>query len=136
MQAQATRLQEQLYNACRKTEILRIDQAGQDSTSSGPIGILNEADLANILHNSDSNLSRLQICVLKVAGKDINDDIDYVQFMPVAAKAIEYMFEPKALRQRAELIEKTDLSTENLLNTLGKEGEDALAEKFKGLFEA
>lgn len=135
VQAQATPLQERLYNSCRRTEIARLDETGGDSNTSGAIGILNEGDLANILANSDSNLSRLQICVLMVAGKDANDDIDYVQFLPIAAKAIEYMFEPKALRQRAELIDKTDLSSENLLNTLGKDGEDALAEKFKGLFE-
>lgn len=136
VQAQATPLQEKLYMDCRKTEIMRLDAAGQESTAAGAIGMLDESDLANILANSDSNLSRLQICVLMVAGKDANDDIDYVQFLPIAAKAIEYMFEPKALRQRAELIEKTDLSSENLLNTLGKDGTDALAEKFKGLFES
>lgn len=35
--------------------------------------------------------------------------------VPVVAKAIEIMMEPKALRQRAELIENTDLSAEALL---------------------
>ena len=41
--------------------------------------------------------------------------INYFQFVPTIARTIEIMFEPKALRQRAELIEVTDLSPEALL---------------------
>ncbi len=41
--------------------------------------------------------------------------VDFHQFCPMAAKTIEIMFEPKSLRQRAELIETTDLSPESLL---------------------
>jgi Ca2+-binding EF-hand superfamily protein len=137
VQAQATILQKSLYNACRRTEIMRNDDPAQSEYGdSGAIGILREKELSNILTNSDANLSRLQICVLMVAGKDTNGDVDYVQFLPVASKAIEYMFEPKALRQRAELIEKTDLSSENLLSAITEDDMDSLANKFRGLFES
>ena len=47
--------------------------------------------------------------------------VNYNQFMPVAAKTIEIMCEPKALRQRAELIEKTDLSANSLLHGMSTE---------------
>ncbi|KAJ1384148.1 hypothetical protein B484DRAFT_410895, partial [Ochromonadaceae sp. CCMP2298] len=47
--------------------------------------------------------------------------INYFHFVPVVSKAIELMFEPKALRQRAELIEKTDLSPEALLQGMSSE---------------
>jgi hypothetical protein len=46
----------------------------------------------------------------------LNDyKVNYMHFAPIAAKTIEIMFEPKALRMRAELIESTDLSPEVLL---------------------
>lgn len=47
--------------------------------------------------------------------------VNYNHFMPIAAKTIEIMCEPKALRQRAELIEKTDLSAEALLKGMSTE---------------
>ena len=52
--------------------------------------------------------------------------------VPIAAKAIEY--EPKALRQRAELIEKTDLGSEELLQAATDI--DLFVEKFRGLFDS
>ena len=69
-----------------------------------------------------------------MAGKNGFGEIDYVQFVPIAAKAIEYMFEPKALRQRAELIEKTDLGSEELLQAATDI--DLFVEKFRGLFDS
>ena len=54
------------------------------------------------------NLSRLQICVL-LAGSVVDSEVDYHQFVPVAAKAIEYMFEPKALNSI-----KSPKSSENM----------------------
>ena len=48
--------------------------------------------------------------------------INYFQFVLVVVKAIiEIMFEPKALPQRAELIEKTDLSPEALLQGMSSD---------------
>jgi Ca2+-binding EF-hand superfamily protein len=72
--------------------------------------------LINILTNSSRlSLSRLQVLVIMSEAHVQEGMINYFQFVPVVAKAIEIMFEPKALRQRAELIEKTDLSPEALL---------------------
>ena len=128
-------LQEKLYVTCRKTEIMRLDELGQESSiGGGAIEFSRNQTFQIFSPMAIQILVDCKFCVL--AGKDSNDDIDYVQFLPIAAKAIEFMFEPKALKQRAELIEKTDLSSENLLATLGKEGADALAEKFRGLFES
>ena len=58
--------------------------------------------------------------------------IDYSTFVPVVSKAIELMFDPKTIRMRAELIEKTDLSAEALLNGLTVQGfEDKLRHLFR-----
>lgn len=59
--------------------------------------------------------------------------IDYNQFCPVVAKTIEIMFEPKTLRQRAELIEKTDLSPEALLQGMTT---DEFLQKMTTLFKS
>ena len=129
----ASPMQEKLFHACRKAEMSHVALEG-DGT--GAVGILNEALLTNILAVCEPNLSRLQICVLLVAGKNQVGDVDYVQFLPIAAKAIEYMFEPKALRQRAELIEKTDLGSEDLLQAAADTDVDHFVNLFKGLFDS
>ena len=128
----ASPMQEALFLACRKAEMAQLALEGGDSA--GTLGILTDSILTNILANCGENLTRLQICVLLVAGKNGFGEIDYVQFVPIAAKAIEYMFEPKALRQRAELIEKTDLGSEELLQAATDI--DLFVEKFRGLFDS
>jgi Ca2+-binding EF-hand superfamily protein len=128
----ASSMQEDLFLACRKAE---MSQVALEGDGTGAVGILSESIVANILANCGENLSRLQICVLLVAGKNSYGDVDYIQFVPIAAKAIEYMFEPKALRQRAELIEKTDLGSEELLHAATTDV-DLFVEKFRGLFDS
>jgi Ca2+-binding EF-hand superfamily protein len=53
--------------------------------------------------------------------------------VPVITKAIEIMMEPKALRQRAELIENTDLSAEALLQGMSTA---AFSKKIMTLFRS
>jgi Ca2+-binding EF-hand superfamily protein len=87
-----------------------------------PTGIIPCRSLINILSNSPRlSLSRLQVLVIMSEASVLDGMINYFQFVPVVAKAIEIMFEPRALRQRAELIEKTDLSPEALLQGMSSE---------------
>ena len=64
------------------------------------------------------SLNRLQVVVIASEATVIDGYVDYRQFVPIAAKTIEIMYEPHALKQRAELIEKTDLTPESLLHGL------------------
>eukprot|EP01038_Epipyxis_sp_PR26KG_P005066 gene5066-7070_t len=94
----------------------------QPSEKFVPTGIIPCRSLINILTTSKRlSLSRLQVLVIMSEALVLDGMINYYQFIPVVAKAIELMFEPKALRQRAELIEKTDLSPEALLNGMSSE---------------
>ena len=134
---QGGELQKWLFDRCAKEELIATNAAAPgdkqiDSVSVG-VGRISAATLSTILRECKLNLSRLQICVL-LAGNVIDGEVDYLQFAPVAVKAIQYMFEPKALRQRAELIQKTDLSSENLLNALTQSLE-MLTDKVSLLFK-
>jgi hypothetical protein len=42
-------------------------------------------------------------------------NVDYFKFIPLVANTIKLLFDPKNLRQRAEMIESEDLSCESLL---------------------
>ncbi len=128
LRAQGSNLQRELYDSCRKAEQSVLTQ------NDGAVGRITTEALISVMKSCGQNLSRLQICVL-LAGSVVDSEVDYHQFVPVAAKAIEYMFEPKALRQRAEVINTTDLSSENLMTALN-EGTEELTSKVSGLFHA
>jgi len=130
-------LQKWLFDRCSKEEMARQNEIASSSTTTeafGGVGRIKAETLADVLRKSEMNLSRLQICVL-LAGNVMDGDVDYYQFIPIAVKTIQYMFEPKALRQRAELIEKTDLSSENLMDALTHSLEE-LTTRVSGLFKA
>jgi len=134
---QGGELQKWLFDRCIKEEMSQQNEAslaaGQSEAFAG-VGRIKSDTLASVLRDPKLNLSRLQVCVL-LAGNVMDGDVDYHQFIPIAVKAIEYMFEPKALRQRAELIEKTDLSSENLMDALTHSLEE-LTGRVSGLFNA
>lgn len=79
------------------------------------------------------SLSRLQVMVIASEAQLVDGKVNYLHFAPVAAKTIEIMFEPKALRQRAELIETSDLSPEVLLNGTSPE---IFVSRLKSLFKS
>jgi len=85
-------------------------------------GWLPMRSIVNIMVGSPRlSLSRLQVMVITSEAIVVDGRVNYLQFCPVAAKTIELMFEPKALRQRAELIQTSDLSPEVLLNGTSNE---------------
>ena len=132
VEAQGSVVQKKLFDLCRQEESrIAHEQDGVE------VGVLSNEALSHVLGRSGANLSRLQICVLLAGSTQSGShEVDYHQFVPVAAKAIEYMFEPKALRQRAELIEKTDLSSEHLVDVLATQGVEELAIAMRGLFDS
>lgn len=118
IEAQGSGLQKYLLDLCREEEA-RLEHFEGNMEKFVPTGIVPCRSLINILSNSSRlSLSRLQVLVIMSEASVLDGMINYFQFIPVVAKAIEIMFEPKALRQRAELIEKTDLSPEALLHCM------------------
>jgi Ca2+-binding EF-hand superfamily protein len=118
IEQQGSGLQKYLLDLCREEEarIASDGHAKAHKDSHAVTGKIPFRALINILTNSSRlSLTRLQVLVIMSEAHVQEGMINYFQFVPVVAKAIEIMFEPKALRQRAELIEKTDLSPEALL---------------------
>ena len=62
------------------------------------------------------SLGKLQIMVL-MSDAEINFDgtVDYFKFIPKVANTIRLLFEPKNLKQRAEMIEGVELCSANIL---------------------
>ena len=79
------------------------------------------------------SLSRLQVMVIASSAEIEDGRVNYLKFAPAAARTIELMFQPHMLRQRAELIETTELSPTHLLN--GASPEDFLR-KLRTLFSS
>jgi Ca2+-binding EF-hand superfamily protein len=132
IESQGSGLQKYLLDLCRDEEG-RLNEA-HEKGAAAITGAIPFRTLINILSNSARlSLSRLQVLVIMSEAHVQEGMINYFQFIPVVAKAIEIMFEPKALRQRAELIEKTDLSPEGLIQGMST---DAFEQRLLTLFKS
>jgi hypothetical protein len=127
VESQGSGLQNYLLEVCKEEEYkLHQMKMGGSTSSSGVAdanfshsGMLPSRSLIHVLSSSNRlSLSRLQVLVLMSEAAIEDGNVNYFQFIPIVAKAIEIMFDPRALRQRAELIEKTDLSSEALVKQL------------------
>jgi hypothetical protein len=99
-ESQATELHQQLLEACKQEErFLRKDLSSDDQALTGelPVGNFNKV----LMNLSKVTLSRLQTLVIMAESGASDGVVNYHSFLPVVSKTIEYMFEPKALRQRA-----------------------------------
>jgi len=103
VESQASDLHHHLLEACRAEERqLRIE--GPSSDEQGLTGELPFASLVKVLQAFPKlSLSRLQILVIMAESGVDATNINYQHFLPIVAKSIEFMFEPRALRQRAGL---------------------------------
>lgn len=124
-------LQKYLLNKCKEEEANLHRSNGNANEDMALTGVLPVRSLIRILVNeSEKNeksekatkLTRLQVLVIMAEAPVLDDGtINYYQFIPIAAKTIDIIFEPKTLRQRAELIEKISYSTDNLLSIIFSE---------------
>jgi Ca2+-binding EF-hand superfamily protein len=132
VEARGTELHKYLLDRCREEEMsIRQKLAATDDVETGRLPF---RAMTNLLQSSPRlSLSRLQVMVIMAEASAVEGMVDYYQFCPVVAKTIEIMFEPKTLRQRAELIEKTDLSPEALLSGLST---DEFKQKLHTLFKS
>lgn len=140
IESQGSGLQKYLLELCKEEEKKHDEETMKNSRGgdqkSAPPGYIPCRSLINILTNSPRlSLSRLQVLVIMSEASVLDGYINYYQFIPVVTKAIELMFEPKALRQRAELIARTDLSPEALLHGMGM-SQEAFEERLLTLFKS
>lgn len=79
-------------------------------------GYISIRSLMSIFANSKLvNISRLQISVILAEQSVIDGMVSYYRCVPLILKTIEMLCDPLAIRQRAELIELSNLSSEHLL---------------------
>jgi len=121
IESQATDLVKYLLSIC-KDEESRLKEMRLDESFMNMEGMLPLRNIMNLMVASPRlSLNRLQVVVVASEAKTVDGLVYYPEFIPVAAKTIEIMYEPQALKQRAELIEKTDLTPEALLEGLSPE---------------
>ena len=97
VEAQGSEVQKCLMDMCKEEEKIRMAANGEDGTTSGWISL---RSLMNLMMSSPRlSLSRMQVMII-AAEADVQDGrVNYWKFIPVVAKTIEMMFEPKALQK-------------------------------------
>jgi Ca2+-binding EF-hand superfamily protein len=124
METEGSDVQKFLLERCKDEETKTRQMSSSNDIS--PKGFIGFRPFMNILSTAARlKLSRLQVMVIMSEAEVQDGMINYYDFIPVVSKTIELMFEPKTLLQRAELIEKTDLSAEALLAGLSSESFEA-----------
>mmetsp|Transcript_16159 Transcript_16159/g.15505 ORF Transcript_16159/g.15505 Transcript_16159/m.15505 type:complete len:1363 (+) Transcript_16159:218-4306(+) len=108
--SRGTKLQQVLLEECKKgEEKFYVPTSLQNLLSKANYihsGFLNSKDLISVLYESKNvNLTRLQIHIL-LSETDIGDDrkIDYFQFIPVFANALELIRDPRRKEDRVDII--------------------------------
>ena len=121
IESQANDLEKYLYEICREEEH-RLKEQRSDESYMQTSTMLPLRNIINMMIASPRlSLNRLQVVVIASEAEVVDGLVDYSKFIPIAAKTIEIMYEPHALKQRAELIEKTDLTPETLLEGVSPE---------------
>eukprot|EP01041_Mallomonas_annulata_P004128 gene4128-8205_t len=131
IEAQGSEVQKYLMELCKEEEKLKMAANGEDGTTSGWIPLRSLIDL--MMRSPRLSLSRLQVMVIASEATIQDGKVNYWRFVPIAAKTIEMMFDPKALRRRAELIEKSDISAETLLKGITQ---DSIQRRLMTLFKS
>ncbi|CAM9232845.1 unnamed protein product, partial [Ectocarpus fasciculatus] len=116
IQSQGSDLQNYLTELFKTEEARVLLESGETEPTSFT-GLLPFRTIITLMSGSSRlSLSRLQVMVIASSAEIEDGNVNYYKFAPAAAKTIELMFQPHILRQRAELIETTELSPTHLLN--------------------
>lgn len=122
VESQATDLEKYLFDLFKDEEKKLREKLINDIDFQNTSHMLPLRTIINLMVDSPRlSLNRLQVVVIASEATVVDGYVDYRQFVPLAAKTVEIMYEPHALKQRAELIEKTDLTPESLLHGLTPE---------------
>lgn len=130
MESQSSDIERHLMKECEAEERRSLHQPEATELR----GWITVAALMNVLLSSSRlPLTRLQAIILLRDAESVDGLVDYRGFVPTAAKAIEMMFSPSVLKQRASLIASADLSAETMLK--GKSS-PAFQKRLKVLFRS
>lgn len=148
MESQGTELQKTLIELCRQVEMRYLDVALLDSYRMGTGSIPLKMLMASLMTSTQLHLSRLQILMIcsgnssslflpsflsfllfffprfmnyfhEIEASVSEGLVNFYQFVPMAVKMIELMFDPESLKTRAQLIANTDFSP-TVINYLDK----------------
>jgi Ca2+-binding EF-hand superfamily protein len=123
---QGSDLQRHIIDLCLQEERRLADQVCSDpddfsdTVLKGQIPLRSMVDI--LLTSPLLSLNRLQVMLLTSEANVVKGKVSIYQFVPACVKTIEMMFDPQALRVRAELLAGEDLSVESLLD--GEKQED------------
>ncbi len=106
-EAQGTDITKYLLDLCKEEE-KRVQETTEGPHASGHLTLRSLIDV--MLGSPRLSLSRLQVMVIaSEATMDSDGLIDYHAFIPMAARVIEQMYDPAALKQRANLIAQSEV---------------------------
>jgi len=113
VEAQGSDVQRYLMEVCKEEERAMLSVHGEDGITFGHVPL--RFIINHMVTSSRLSLSRLQVMVIASEAMIEDGMVDYWSFVPMAARTIEMMFDPKSLRKRAELIERSDLSASSFV---------------------
>ena len=120
IETQASDIQKYLMDMCRdqEREDSATDFADALPDSEFPYtGQLTDRKISLLLQNANMlSLNRLQVLAIMCEAEVVDGMVDYWTFVPIASKAIENMFEPAAIAQRASLVDHPDASEEAIFD--------------------
>ena len=108
-EAQGTDIQKYLTELCTEEEKRVRDEGGEDTLRQPPGHLTLRSVIDLMLGSPRLSLSRLQVMVIASEATIIDGFVDYHAFVPMAARVIEQMYDPGALKQRAALIEQSEM---------------------------
>lgn len=130
IETQASDIQKYIMDMCRDQE---RDDSQDDNIPDSEFpytGQLTDRKIANLLQSANMlSLNRLQVLAIMCEADVIDGMVDYWKFVPTAAKAIENMFEPTAIAQRANLLEQSNTSDEALMQGRQREEVEDMVRK-------
>jgi len=131
LETQATDIEKYILELCKdkefsdananKKESLSLDKTRSEDGNSEKEnfaygGKLADRKVATLLQGAKKlSLNKLQVLALMCEAEVEEGMVNYWKFVPVAAKAIEAMFEPSAMAQRASLMDDSSLEDATLM---------------------
>jgi len=136
METRATDTEKLLMRLCKEEEQKTLASMGSVDSNGDTeppfTGLITTMQLNNVLMNVKLSLNRLQVTSVMCEADAVDGMVDYWKFVPVGAKAIERMNDPRAIQQKAELMRQEPIAAEDFLK--GKNEEELRDQMFQ-LFE-
>jgi hypothetical protein len=93
----------------------------QEGTEPAYVGMITAKALQDVLAHAKVGLMRLQVTSVLCDADILDGMADYWKFLPIAAKTIEEMLDPKTLADKAAVMAKAAVAPEDYLNGRSEE---------------